>query len=351
MLFVHTEDQRLIIEAARELLVENCTPEQLRKMLAAGEVQDSARWSQILEMGLPSILATEQQGGLGLSAVEFAGVAEAAGYVALPEPLIEQGGVVIPLLAELDDSKGWSERALAGELVALGHPQQRFVPDAASATALVLVANGEIHIVERDQVTLVREESFDPFRQLYRVEWTPSNDTVVCKGERAATLLAQTFERGALFTAAQCLGLAQRCVDMAVNYAKDRTQFGKPIGSYQAVKHLLASAQVQIEFARPVVQAAAAELTIGGLVAAARVSHAKLVAWEAADSAARAALQVHGAMGYTWEVDLHFFMKRTLGLSATWGNAKLHRERVIQRMLNAPIGPDAIFAAELKVSA
>lgn len=348
MLFAHSEDQRLIAEAARELLVENCTPEHLRKMLAAGIVQDPARWNQILEMGLPSMLATEEQGGLGLSAVDFVGVAEAAGYVALPEPLVELGGVTIPLLAALDDSRGWLERALAGELVAVAHPQQRFVADAAQAAALVLVAaDGAIHIVEPTQVELVRQESIDPFRQLSRVNWKPAAETQVSAGEQASRLLAEAFERGALFTAAQALGLAQRSVDMAVNYAKDRMQFGKPIGSYQAVKHILANAQVQIEFARPVVQAAAAELALGGSIVAARVSHAKLVACEAADSAARAALQVHGAMGFTWEVDLHFFMKRALAFNAVWGSPAFHRQRVAQRMLNAPIGPDALFASEI----
>lgn len=348
MFFVHSEDQRQITEAARELLVENCTPEQLRKMLAAGTVQDKARWAQILEMGLPAMLASEDQGGLGFGAVEFAGVAEAAGYVALPEPLVEQGGIVIPLLSALQDSKGWLERALAGELVAFGHPQQRFVADAGEADALILVADdGAIHIVERSQVELAKQESIDPFRQLYRVEWKPAADTQVAAGDEAKTLLAQAFERGALFTAAQALGLAQRSVDMAVAYAKDRFQFGKPIGSYQAVKHMLASAQVQIEFARPVVHAASAELALGGPIAAARVSHAKLVACEAADFAGRTSLQVHGAMGFTWEVDLHFFMKRALGLTTSWGSPALHRARVVQRVLNNPIGPDALFASEL----
>jgi len=160
-------------------------------------------------------------------------------------------------------------------------------------------------------------------------------------------LWSTAFERGVIFSAAQCLGLAQRCVDMAVNYAKDRVQFGKPIGSYQAVKHMLATVQVKIEFARPVLLAAAAELPVGGMVAKARASHAKLIAAEAADLAARTALQVHGAMGFTWEVDLHFFLKRALALGADWGNPTFHRNRVIERMMQAPVGPDAIFASEL----
>lgn len=351
MLFAHSEEHRLITAAARELLEENCTVEQLRKMLATGIIRDPARWAQIRDMGLTAMLVPEEQGGLGLDPVDFAGVAEAAGYVALPEPLIEQGGVVIPLLAGLIGGQGWLDRALAGEILAFSHPQQRFVADAAQADALILVAQEAIHIVQRDEVELIRQESFDPFRQLFRVEWTPRSGTMICRAEEARGLLAEAFERGALFTAAQSLGLAQRCVDMATGYARERVQFGKPIGSYQAVKHMLAGVQVQIEFARPVVYAAAAELAAGGLVARSRVSHARLVTSEAADLAARTALQVHGAMGYTWELDLHFFMKRALALGSAWGTLMLHRERVVERMLSAPIGPGALFASELELSA
>ena len=350
-MFALTEDQQLIHEAARTLLVENCSTEQLRKMLTDGQVQDDARWAQILEMGLPSILVSEEHGGLGLSAVDFVGVAEAAGYVALPEPLIEQGGVVLPLLAGLTDSKGWLDRALGGAKIAIDHPSQRFVADANLAEAIILFADGAIHILERDQLELIKQESIDPFRELSRVVYSPTAATQVASGGEAQRLMDEAFERGALFCAAQALGLAQRCVDMAVSYAQERTQFGKPIGSYQAVKHMLANVQVQIEFARPVIYAAAVELPLGGVIAAARVSHAKLAATQAADFAARTALQAHGAMGFTWEVDLHFFMKRALALLAAWGKPALHRSRVVDRMLTQPIGPDSLFASELKATA
>ena len=143
------------------------------------------------------------------------------------------------------------------------------------------------------------------------------------------------------------LGLGQRCIDVAVAYAKDRTQFGKPIGSYQAVKHLLATAQVKVEFARPVVHAAAAELPLGNLAAKARIAHAKLAAAEAADLAARTAVQVHGAMGMTWEADVHFFLKRALALKTAWGTPAAHTATVIERILETPTGADCTFASEM----
>jgi len=347
MMFAISEEQQLIVDSARKLLLEQCPVEDLRRMLTNGRAQNAGRWLLMSEMGLLSTLAPVERGGLGLSEIDFVGIAETAGYVALPEPLVEQGGIVVPLLAALNDDRGWLDTALAGEIVVAHHPAQRLASNADEAGALLVAIGDTIHLVERKNVALTRQESIDPLRHLSTLSLASTASDEVCSGAAASELWAAAFERGVLFSAAQCLGLAQRCVDMAVDYAKDRMQFGKPIGSYQAVKHLLANVQVQIEFARPVLLAAAAEFPIGSAVARARASHAKLAASAAADLAARTALQVHGAMGFTWEVDLHFFLKRVLALGATWGNTKFHRDRVIERMIEVPIGPDAIFASEL----
>lgn len=342
MEFAFTEEQDAINQAARKMLLENCTPVRLRKMLDKNEALDEARWTNIVEMGLTGMLAPEAAGGLGLGMCDFVVIAEAAGYVGLPEPLVELAGVTVPLLAEVKNSAGWLERAAAGGVVAMGHPSNPFVADADLAEALLLGDGEELHLVETAAVRLTREESIDPFRRLFQVEWAPSAAT------RIGTSWGLAAERGALLAAAQMIGLGQRCVDMAVAYAKERHQFGKPIGGYQAVKHLLATAQVKIEFARPVVHAASVELPLGTLAARARVSHAKIAAGEAADLATRTAVQVFGAMGMTWEVDLHFFLKRTLALKHAWGTADMHRAIVAARLAGLPVGPDATFAAELE---
>lgn len=341
MHFAFTEDQMAITEAAREMLIDTCQPADLRKLLESGAALDAERWKTILEMGLAGMLAPEDAGGLGLELVDLVGIAEAAGYVALPEPLVDQAGIAIPLLASLEDDRGWLERAIAGEVIAVGHPSNPFVDNADVASGLLLDHQGEVHLVERDAVSLTRQESFDPFRRLFKVDWSPGADT------RVAADWGDTGARGALLASAQMLGLGQRAIDMSVAYAKDRTQFGKPIGSYQAVKHLLATAQVKIEFARPVVHAAAAEFNAGSLAAKARLAHAKIVAGEAADLANRTAVQVHGAMGFTWEADVHFYLKRALGLNQAWGTPANHMASVIDRMTTLPTGADATFAAEL----
>ena len=323
MQFAFTEDQLTISQAARDMLVETCTPAELRKQLEAGKPRDDARWSTISEMGLIGILAPENAGGLGMAMVDLIGIAEAAGYVGLPEPLVEQAGV------------------LAGAVVAIGHPINPFVANADSADALLLADGDDIHLVAPGDVTLTRAESFDPFRRLFSVQWTPSASTKV------GSDWGDTADRGALLAAAEMIGLAQRSIDLAVAYAKDRVQFGKPIGTTQAIKHMIASAQVKVEFARPVVHAAAAELPVGTLAARARIAHAKIAAGSAADVATRMAVQAHGAMGMTWEVDLHFFLKRACALNYAWGTPTQHRETVMARVESVRTGPDATFAAEL----
>ena len=341
MEFVFTEDQAAINLAARDMLADCCQPADLRRMIDAGDALDAARWGAIRDMGLLGILAPESAGGLGLAEPDFVAIAEAAGYVALPEPLVDQAGVAVPLLASLADDRGWLARALAGEVVALGHPANRFVTDADVAGALLLADGDDLHLVERDAVSLTRQESFDPCRRLFSVAWTPSAATKVGSG------WGQSAGRGALFAAAQMLGIAQRSIDMAVAYAKDRMQFGKPIGSYQAVKHLAANAQVKVEFARPMVHAAAWELAGGSLAALARIAHAKIVAAEAVDLATRNAVQIHGAMGMTWEVDLHFWVKRGLALQRLWGTPAAHMDTVLERIHALPTGPEFTFASEL----
>lgn len=341
MQFTFTEDQLAITGAAREMLVETCTPAELRKLLDEGAAISDARWAAIKDMGLIAMLASEEAGGLGMGLPDFIGIAEAAGYVALPEPLVLQAGLVIPFLSGVADDRGWLAKAIDGAVIAVGHRSNPFVADADFAEALLLNHGGEVHLVERAAVSLTREESFDPLRRLFRVEWTPSPDTKIAQS------WGDAGDRGALLAAAQLIGLAQRCIDLAVAYSKDRAQFGKPIGSTQAVKHMLASAQVKVEFARPVVYAAAAELAQGGIAARARVAHAKIAAGEAADLAARTAVQVHGAMGITWEIDLHFYLRRAFGLNYAWGTPAAHRATVIERIASAPLGPDATFASEV----
>jgi len=252
---------------------------------------------------------------------------------------VESAGVAAPMLAALaPDAEALADPAAT---IAIQHPLNPLVAHADSAAALILHHDGEAYLATPDQVTLSALESIDPLRRVFSVAWDPAKARKLGAADWDLAL-----DRAAVFNAAMGLGLAQRTIDMAVAYASERQQFGKPIGSYQAVKHHLASAQVAIEFARPVVRAAAADIGRRDAQACARVSHAKIVALEAADQAARASIQVHGAMGYSWEVDVHLFLKRTLALTGTWGTPHFHRTRIAQRIFGQPTGPDQTFARE-----
>lgn len=335
--FTLSDEQRMFAETARSLFLDTVTPEHWRQMMEAGVSRDPARWQAIVDTGLTLALIPEAAGGLGLSELDFALIAREAGYVALPDPLVESAGIAAPLLASLVPDH--SLLADPSATIAIQHPLNPLVADADSAAAILLHRDGKAFLARPDNVRLIRRASIDPFRRLFEVDWTEAEALGTADWDLA-------LDRGALFAAAQGLGVAQRSVDLAVAYAKERLQFGKPIGSYQAVKHHLSSAQVAIEFARPVVLAAAAQIGQRDIYSRARISHAKIAALEAADQAARAAIQVHGAMGYSWEVDVHLFLKRALALTGSWGTPAFHRARAAQRLFTRPSGADLTFARE-----
>ncbi|WP_353227259.1 acyl-CoA dehydrogenase family protein [Novosphingobium sp.] len=337
--FTFSDEQTMFAQAAATLFGETCTPDHWRRMMQTDTAFDAARWAQIAENGFTTLLLPESAGGLGLTELDFALIAQAAGYVALPEPLVESAGIAAPMLAAL--APGHPLLADPAVIIAIAPACNPVVAHADVAHALLLERDGHAFLATPDQVTLTPVATIDPLRRLFRVDWDPDHAVDLGLAD-----WAQALDRAALFAAAQGIGLAQRAVDLAVAYAKDRTQFGKPIGSYQAVKHHLASAQVAIEFARPVVIAAAAQIGQRDIFAQARVSHAKIVALEAADNAARASIQVHGAMGYSWEVDVHLFLKRALALTNSWGTPAFHRARVGARLFTRLAGPDQTFAQD-----
>ncbi|MDB5430237.1 MAG: hypothetical protein JWP35_1353 [Caulobacter sp.] len=343
--FTFSEEQLMSAGVVRDLLADRCTGADLRRLMGSGEARDAGRWQAILDMGLPGLMVPEAAGGLGLSETDLVLIAEACGYAALPEPLIEHAGVGAPLLAAINHpaAKALAEKAAGGEItVALGHPANLLIADADTAGVILIPGQDGLHLVDPAKATLHRHDSIDAFRRLFSVVFTES--TVVAGPREMVPLLEVALDRGALFAAAQGLGLAQRAVDMAAAYAKERVQFGKPIGANQAVKHHLATCQTKIEFARPVVHAAAAQIGQGDVFSRSRVSHAKLAALAAADLAVRMCIQIHGAMGYSWEVDAHFYLKRTIALTGAWGDEAFHRARVAERIAAAAMTPDQTFA-------
>ena len=329
--FTFTEDQLLFQESVRDFLVNEVTPERIRASWELNCGREDALWAQLTELGLVGMTVPEEHGGLGMSELDFVLLAQECGYVALPEPLVHTVLVAVPLLKQLGGELAaeWLPRIAAGEAkVVVGLEQNLLVEDAHIADLLILERAGELHALNKEQVELRHNESVDPSRRLYAVEATASN--VVASGDEAACLVNGAINRGALGSAAQALRLSQRMMDITVQYTAERNRFGKPIGSFQAVKHHMANVAVRTEYAKAPVHRAAYALANGDARADLAVSHAKLAACEAANLAAKNSVQCHGAMGYTWEVDLHIFMKKAWALANTWGDAGYHKGRVGQ---------------------
>lgn len=305
------------------------------------------RWAVLAELGATGLLVPEASGGVGLTEVELVGVLEEAGRVALPEPLAETAALAGPLLGStVASTVGGVDISSSGPTCSSQDDDEVVtprVPGTGRAEVLVLARTDDdgvwsFHALGAGDVAVQPTPGICPTRPLATVTWAPTPATLLVSGPEASAVAATLAARGAFCSAAQLLGLADRMISLAAAYATDRRQFGVPIGSFQAVKHLLANARVRLEFARPVVYRAAWSLATGDPEASHHCSMAKSLASEAADLSARAALQVHGAIGYTWECDLHFFMKRAWALSAEWGNAATHRSLVLRRALQLADG-------------
>ena len=355
MRFAFNDDQLALFEAVRQVLDRECTPADLRAAAVSGASE--RRWEVLAELGALGLLVGEDQGGLGMSEVELVGVLEEAGRASLPEPLAETAALAVPLLTD----PARLEALAAGELVvgtggidldARG-PWPASEPSGggsvrthrvvgASSAGLLLLWHGEpggpweLHAVPVEAAAVERTPSVDPTRDLSSVTWRPGPGTRLLEGAEAESAMRATLDRAALATAAQLLGLADRMLTMTAEYAKARVQFGKPIGSFQAVKHHLANARVRLDFARPATYRAAYAVAHHEPGRLEHCAMAKALASDAADLGARVALQVHGAIGYTWECDLQLYMKRAWALSAAWGNAATHRARVLEAALASP---------------
>ena len=351
MRFALTDEQIEFRDAVRALLADTCTPDDLRAawsdpVLAGGgpgggDGRVRAAWEALGQMGVLGICVPEAHGGLAMTDEDLVPLLVEVGRAGLPDPVSSTAGVAVGVLrdhAPAGLAAEWLPRLAAGE-VAVG---VGFGPDAdgggsptvaaaASVDVFVLFDRGEVHLVAPSAVQLSPLESVDGARHLCRVDWTPSEATLVAGGALGTDGFAATnsaFDRAALGAAAMLVGLSRRMLDLAVQYAGERQQFGVPIGSFQAVKHRLADASLAVEFAEPLVLRAANSLAAGSPDAPAHASMAKAKASDAAKAAAAAALQVHGAIGYTVEYDLHLYMKRAWALAVRYGDGEFHRRRL-----------------------
>jgi alkylation response protein AidB-like acyl-CoA dehydrogenase len=351
--FTFTEDQLTLRANVRSVFMKEIAPEQVRELWETDTGRSADWWQLVTEQGLTALSVPEEYGGLGLTDIDWVLMAQEVGYYGLTEPLIDTAWVGAALIAALPESAAafkdvWLARIAHGEAkLAIGHPLNPLVENAHVADLLLLHHGDEVHAVPRAQVSLIAHASLDASRRLFAVEWTPSEATRLAASDVGRTLWADALNRSVLAVAAQLSGLVTRVLDLAIDYTAERKQFGKPIGSFQAVKHLLADVAVELEFAKPALFRAAVSLANGHPQTDLHVSHARLALADTAALAARHTMQVHGAMGYTWELDLQIFMKRIWALAAVWGDKAFHLQRVADHVLAEAtvLDPSQTFAA------
>jgi alkylation response protein AidB-like acyl-CoA dehydrogenase len=325
MRFALSGDQRSFRDAVRDLLAKECTPAVVRAAWDAptGHL-DRGVWDSLDAMGVLGLLVAEADGGMGLDETYLVPILEECGRAALPHPIVETAMVAAPLLGA---GAGMVSTDLGGPLI----------PCAADADALLLLTDGTLWRSAPHDVELTPADTVDHGRRAARVSepaaaGRPDPDTLPqVRGVRVTddpAVIDLALDRGALGAAAVLVGLGQAMLDLTVAYAKERHQFGVPIGSFQAVKHHLADAARALELARPAVWRASWSVAHDEPTRARDVSMAKAMASDAAGLVGRKALQCHGAIGYTVEADLHLYLKRSWALARAWGDAAFHTDRV-----------------------
>ena len=310
-----------------ELLADADVPNAARRWASGDQAPGLAIWRRLADLGVTALAVPEKHGGLGASPLDLAVACEELGHHAVPGPVAESlaaGPALLGALADAGSCGEWLAGLAAGDLiVTLTAPP--WVPFAACPEAAGLVLYAEDGVVGRGRADATFR-SVDPARSLAEVHRGP------VLAERVAGAVARALDFGALACSAQLLGAGRALLEASVLHAGWRVQFGRPVGAFQAVKHRLADVAIGLQFARPLLEAAGVALAGDGPTAGRDVSAAKVACAEAAYRAARAALQVHGAIGYTAEHDLSRFLLQVRALVPAWGAQAEHRARVLREL-------------------
>ncbi|MBJ8345884.1 acyl-CoA dehydrogenase family protein [Antrihabitans sp. YC2-6] len=325
MRFALSVEQRDFAASLRDLLEGAKTPQVIRAWGGGDSGPGRTLLRQLADAGVTGLAVNEELGGLGATAVDLAVAFIEVGRSGAPGPLIETAAVIPTLLQQLPDdtlAQRWLPEIAEGRAVAsVALPPH--VPRALDADVADVVFRVEGEQLEEVEPDLL-ERSVDAARRVFTV----TGARTVAEGVDSAP----AFDMGVLACAAQLLGAGHAMLDMTTDYAKNRVQFGRPIGQFQAVKHHLADALVGIEMATPLLYGAAIALGNNDPHASRDVSSAKIACSDAAYLAARKALQVHGAIGYTAEYDLSLWLTKVRALQAAWGTASVHRARVAESL-------------------
>ncbi|WP_415977140.1 acyl-CoA dehydrogenase family protein [Rhodococcus sp. 077-4] len=300
----------------------------ISRALSDGELEPVRKlWKALAELGVTGLAVDPEFDGLGASTLDVVVAVERLGRWAVPGPVVESIVAVPALLRELAnaDQHGALLTGLSGGDLVATLAVDSVMPlalDAAVADATFVVAGQSVSAAE----VLSEDRSVDPSRRLATVGTTGPTWKLTMQS------IDHVADRAALATAAQLIGAGQRLLETTVDYARQRHQFGKPIGTFQAIKHLLADVMIAVELARPLLFNAALSIDRDAPTARRDVSAAKVACADAAYAASRTALQVHGAIGYTLEFDLSLWITKVRALQSAWGTSAVHRGRVMEAL-------------------
>ena len=380
--FDFTEEQVMLRNVARELLAEKCTTRQVRQLMDApvGSRWDRALWQQLAEVGLLGVIIDDQYGGQGLGMVDQAIVLEEVGRAVMPGPYLatllataainaggDRGqmasylpkiasGQLRATVAAPEERLSWHPDGIAlraqpqgGEYRLSG--RKLFVPWAKAADLIIVAArtrdSGDpergitLFAVESEApgLTITPNEGIDQTSRTGTVDLDNvrvGRESIIGRLDAGAEILRAVLQRAAVGAAAEMLGAARKSMEMSVEYAKVRHQFGQPIGAFQAVKHMCAEMLMDVENAHAATYYAAWALDADAPDATFAASVAKSFVGEAARRVCGTSIQVHGGIGFTWDYDLHLYFKRAKHLESLFGDAELHRELAL-REVRAPV--------------
>jgi alkylation response protein AidB-like acyl-CoA dehydrogenase len=359
MQFGLTESQEFLKNSARQFFAGECPSAELRRLMETDTAYDATLWSKLVEQGYTGIIFPEEYGGVGLGKVELMLLMEEAGRALLPGPFFSTvvlagsvldsigtpahkksyldpicKGEVLSTVAILEASASWNPadvQLTAGKGKITG--EKLFVSDAAVADFIIVVARNGVFVVDSKShgLKISPMSGMDLTRKLYAVEF--DNTPAVELGSLAN--LPRAFDIATAALAAELAGGMQRTLDITVEYARTRKQFGKPIGIFQAVQHQCADMYLETESSRSAVYYAGWALEENSPDAAVAVSIAKMYCTDAARTVGNRGIQIHGGMGFTWENDLHLYYRRAKASETAFGDATFHRERIASMVINS----------------
>lgn len=325
------EERDALRDVLGDLFAKEAAPTRLRELWESDTGRSETLWQRLVEIGVTGLLVDEERGGSNGTELEAMIVLEEVGRYCVPDPVLESVFIGTPLLAE-GGSAAQQERwlpALAdgSAIVTVALSGARHVVDAHIADLVLLEVDGQVHALSRKDFDAVQLRTMDPSRRVFDIQGRPSLQTQMPAG---AEVLARAADRARVGSAAVLVGVASYLLDATVAYVGQREQFGRPVGSFQAIKHLLAEAHAAVVLARQATVSATEELTEGTNDARAACLAAKICAVGAERRANDVALQCHGGIGFTWEYDLQMWLKRGKALEMSHGS-----ERELAALLGA----------------